>query len=128
MCTLGGVDCKDKLFEDRDSWFDHELKSHRALYCCPLCATNGASLAPKELREQILNTHAQFNDEQLQRLQDASRDAAPTFKAQDCPFCDDWANTLRSRNIPNRNEIASDWDYADVSVSSKRFKRHVATY
>lgn len=50
----------------------------------------------------------------------------PTFDAQDCPFCDDWADVLRARGNSSRKGKSPE-EYI-VKVSATQFKRHVATH
>lgn len=125
-CTVGDAGCKDELFGDRDSWFKHELKYHRARYNCVLC-THGLSLTLRDFQVHILQTHRSLSNQQRHMLEDASQETAPSFTAQDCPFCD-WADVLRSRKDIKGKGVALDQSYAGVLVSSRRFKRHVATH
>ncbi|KAF5696850.1 ankyrin repeat [Fusarium mundagurra] len=120
VCTMGGSECGDLLFGDRDSWFDHELKNHRATYTCPLC--DGARRTSKSNLRLHLATHGGFSDQQLRILEDASQDPAIHLRARDCPFCDEWAEKLGTKCIPSIPDIQ------DAVVSIARFKRHVATH
>ncbi|KAJ3537897.1 hypothetical protein NM208_g6131 [Fusarium decemcellulare] len=120
VCTLGGGECDDLLFGDRDSWFDHEVKNHRATYTCSLC--DGARRISKRDLRSHLTTHGTFTDQQFHILEDAARDTTISLQARDCPFCDEWADKLRTRSISSTRQ------YQDVVVSNVRFKRHVATH
>ena len=126
MCTVGEAGCENKLFGDRDSWFKHELTHHRTRYDCALC-THGP-LAPKDLQAHIQKTHGSFSGPQLQMLQEWSLETLHTFNAQDCPFCDDWADVLCSKSDPRGKGSGSDHSRADTLVSSRQFKRHVANH
>ncbi|KAB5545946.1 hypothetical protein GE09DRAFT_1224890 [Coniochaeta sp. 2T2.1] len=123
VCTIGQGECDDEFFGDRDSWFEHELKEHRAGYKCSLCQLG--PLASKDIRWHIQASHGPFPDDQLKMLQDDGREAVTKFQAQDCPFCDDWSHNLskRANNIRTNSEGTP-----DVVVSAGRFKRHVATH
>ncbi|RTE79761.1 hypothetical protein BHE90_005740 [Fusarium euwallaceae] len=120
VCTLGGGECDNLLFGDRDSWFDHEMKNHRATYSCSLC-DSARGVSKRSLRSHFA-THGTFTDQQLHILEDAARGTGINLRARDCPFCDEWAEKLGSRGA------TSTWDDQDVVVSNVRFKRHVATH
>lgn len=117
---MGSGKCDDLLFGDRDSWFDHEIKNHRATYSCSLCeSVRGVSKT--NLRSHFA-THGTFTDQQLHILEDAARDTGIRLRARDCPFCDEWADKLASRSVTSTR------DDQGVVVSNVRFKRHVATH
>jgi len=116
VCTVGGAACDSEFFSGRDSWFEHELKHHRARYCCVLCSLG--PLPSNELRKHVSETHGPFPADQLEMLLDAGREATIKFKARDCPFCDEWAATLQARANPEET----------VHITSSRFKRHVAAH
>lgn len=115
------ADCDAALFGDRTSWFDHEVKQHRARYKCALC-THGP-VSAKGIRGHLQEIHGPYPDDQLQMLQDGGRQAIAEFKARDCPFCDDWAETLQKRSNPNAENPGR-----EAFVSPDRFKRHVAAH
>ena len=122
VCTAGQEECDVEFFGDRDSWFEHELKEHRAGYKCSLCQLG--PLASKDIRRHIQVVHGPFPDDQLRMLQDAGREPVTMFRAQDCPFCDDW-----SHNLSKRGNTRSDSEGTPhVVVSASRFKRHVGTH
>ncbi|RSL51393.1 hypothetical protein CEP53_008442 [Fusarium sp. AF-6] len=120
VCTLGGGECDNLLFGDRDSWFEHEIKNHRATYSCSLC-DSARRVSKRNLRSHFA-THGTFTDQQLHILEDAARDTRINLRAHDCPFCDEWADKLGARSVTSTR------DDQDVVVSHVRFKRHVATH
>ncbi|EGO58565.1 hypothetical protein NEUTE1DRAFT_77947 [Neurospora tetrasperma FGSC 2508] len=126
ICTVGGTECDDKFFEDRTSWFDHELEQHRCNYMCVLCGVNDgkAKTTRSKLRQHILSTHGDFEADQLERLEDAGRETITSFKTNDCPFCDDWSKLMANRKPPGREAQLED----GFLVSMSRFKKHVAMH
>jgi hypothetical protein len=124
VCTLGGVECDAEFFEDRDSWFEHELQKHRSQYTCILCKCEVFSF--EDLQTHILRFHGSFSDTQLKMFQEAGRERLTEFKARDCPFCDEWAETLLKKLDPNGK--AAIRPIQDIVVNHNRFKRHVATH
>ncbi|KAK4085499.1 uncharacterized protein Triagg1_489 [Trichoderma aggressivum f. europaeum] len=42
-CTVGGAECDSLAFQDRNSWFQHELDCHKSQYECSLCDFFGTS-------------------------------------------------------------------------------------
>ncbi|KAM6529144.1 hypothetical protein FALCPG4_007292 [Fusarium falciforme] len=126
VCTIGGSECGDLLFGDRDSWFDHELEHHRAKYNCSLCCE--VRMTSRSNLWSHLVTHGTFGDQQLKALEDAGRVSTFSLTARDCPFCDEWADKLQRKRDEQFHYIASVRAFQDISVSISRFKRHVATH
>lgn len=126
VCTAGEAGCEDQIFGDRESWFAHELKHHRAKYKCALCADG--SFSPKDLRHHFQEIHRIPDEQQLRALQDMSQLNSSAFNARDCPFCDDWADALCSRKDPKGKGNESSQNHTGILVSSGRFRRHVATH
>ncbi|EHK41994.1 hypothetical protein TRIATDRAFT_175603, partial [Trichoderma atroviride IMI 206040] len=123
VCTLGGAECDAELFEDRDSWFEHELRKHRSQYFCILCRSAGFSYL--DLQAHILKTHGHFSDAQLTMLQEEGRENPTQFEAQDCPFCDEWAEQLLQKSKSGIRPLDS---MQRLLVNHYRFKRHVASH
>ncbi|KAK1774783.1 hypothetical protein QBC45DRAFT_423960 [Copromyces sp. CBS 386.78] len=137
LCTKGGKGCDEKLFEDRTSWFNHELEEHRSSYLCLLCVggegTGGTCtgkpdlMMPRgEFREHIRDFHGEFEKDQLDRFVETGRQPITAFNARDCPFCNEWSERLKKKNNM-RNPPNPEGD-VDVVVSVKRFRGHVAMH
>ncbi|EHK17604.1 uncharacterized protein TRIVIDRAFT_116979, partial [Trichoderma virens Gv29-8] len=122
-CTVGGAECESLAFQDRDSWFQHELDCHRSQYACSLC---NCELFPEraDLRSHILNFHGQFPEHQLQIMEDAGRKCPTSFTAQSCPFCDDWSPAHQEKGKSTSQDIGPQ----KISVRGSRFKRHVGAH
>ncbi|KAI7912207.1 hypothetical protein M0657_010561 [Pyricularia oryzae] len=120
-CT---ADCGE-IFGDRNAWFEHELRQHRSRYICSLCACPGL-LTEVDYKEHIRSSHGSFDEEQSQRLLDSNRQINSVFRAQDCPFCDEWASILSAKRDP-KGKGRQD-DKCDPTVSASRFRRHVGTH
>ncbi|KAI1807430.1 hypothetical protein F4811DRAFT_549807 [Daldinia bambusicola] len=125
VCTVGGAHCENELFDNRDAWFEHELRKHRSEYICPICTIklDGQASIESHLESGI---HGKFSADQVERLAEAGKQTPTHFRAQDCPFCDDWVDGLeqKSRTKNKRNAQPKD----TVLVSTSRFKRHIATH
>ncbi|OTA88374.1 hypothetical protein M434DRAFT_80404, partial [Hypoxylon sp. CO27-5] len=124
ICTIGGQGCANELFRDRNTWFDHELLAHRSKYICPLCSEDTGSKA--SLTSHVKSAHGNFATEQISMLAEAGRVVPNHFEAQDCPFCDEWAEVLRAKRHGEDKSLIQMDGYTLVSRS--RFKRHVATH
>lgn len=122
--TVGDAACDDEFFGSRDSWFEHELKHHRARYSCVLCSLGPIPAA--ELRKHVSETHGTFSADQLGMLLDAGQEAIANLKAGDCPFCDDWAAALEARAGSKDGPIVGPKQV--VHVKAGRFKKHVAAH
>ncbi|UKZ93563.1 uncharacterized protein TrAFT101_008474 [Trichoderma asperellum] len=123
VCTQGGVECDAEFFEDRDSWFEHELQKHRSRYSCILCKSAGFS--DPDLQDHILKVHGDFSDSQLRMLQEGGRKCPTQFEARDCPFCDEWAEELLQKSNSGSQPFKS---IQGILVNHERFKRHVASH
>ncbi|KAL7914923.1 hypothetical protein GGI35DRAFT_163767 [Trichoderma velutinum] len=123
VCTLGGAECDSELFEDRDAWFEHELRKHRCEYRCTLCSSGTFSF--ESLAAHIQNTHGLFSDRQLNMLREGGRQNSIQFKAKDCPFCDELTKAPSS----STNRIGDAFNATqDVFVTHIQFKKHVAMH
>ncbi|KAG5659184.1 hypothetical protein KAF25_000386 [Fusarium avenaceum] len=120
VCTLGDSKCDNLFFQDRESWFDHEMKTHRAAYSCSLCDQVKA-VSKTDLQTHLV-VHGSFDGHQIEALAEGGLDIANKIPASDCPFCQGWAEQLQSRSL-GRN-----LDERSPLVSLSRFRRHVATH
>ncbi|KAL8365101.1 hypothetical protein RB595_004089 [Gaeumannomyces hyphopodioides] len=112
VCTLGGPECEDMMFPDRNSWFQHELAEHLSTFACALCSAKGFDSIAK-FRNHVL-THGQLAEEQVNDLLAAGRGVQHEFNASQCPFCDEWEVTRTQRG--------------STSATGSQLKRHVATH
>lgn len=128
VCTVGGAECDDKFFDDRTSWFNHELEKHRCTYVCILCGPNDGETKTwrnqDQLAQHILHVHGEFESDQLERFGDVGRDTSATLRAKDCPFCDDWSELIAKKLPPGTNTQPE----GGFVVSTNRFKKHVAMH
>ncbi|KAI0845027.1 hypothetical protein F5Y00DRAFT_273405 [Daldinia vernicosa] len=124
VCTVGKSGCEDELFNNRDTWFEHELKNHRSNYICPVCRTEEDG--QDSLTSHLESVHSSFSAQQISRLTEAGRQTPTRFRAQDCPFCNEWAEGLKEKGRrKNRSDVQID---DSALVSMHRFKRHIATH
>ncbi|KAI1774169.1 hypothetical protein F4818DRAFT_419127 [Hypoxylon cercidicola] len=118
------MECNSLLFGDRNTWFKHELQNHRSHYNCNFCDRTGFQ-SKASIVEHLSYSHNSSSQDQLSILADASYMAPSHLMAQDCPFCDDWAAILEQRTNPKGKRVGV---AQNVSVSTMKFKRHVATH
>ncbi|OIW28721.1 hypothetical protein CONLIGDRAFT_564100, partial [Coniochaeta ligniaria NRRL 30616] len=126
VCTLGGAECDMRFFGDSRAWFEHEMQCHRKKWTCILCQTG-----PFDSQQQM-EIHARGNhgnvlthQSQLQGIVDASQRSTDTIPAQDCPFCDEWADSLKAVTPIPEDMAAS---VVVVTVDATQFRRHVASH
>ncbi|KAI9150655.1 hypothetical protein HJFPF1_10430 [Paramyrothecium foliicola] len=119
VCTYPSIRCQEKIFETRDSWFEHELQ-HRSLSHCILCNTPDISSSHLE------SEHPFLSPEQRELVEDASVSVAiPThLKASDCPFCEEWTDESRSKEGPDNGKSPVKNHFVPIL----NFKRHVARH
>lgn len=118
VCTFSDQKCQNELFDDRDMWFEHELHYHRSQYNCNLCG-EGVFTSKSVFELHIELSHGSFAPDQMSMLVDTGRQVPSSINARDCPFCDEWAETIQ---FGRNGELKS------TAVSPTRFKRHVATH
>ncbi|KAI0886876.1 uncharacterized protein GGS22DRAFT_158908 [Annulohypoxylon maeteangense] len=124
VCTIGGPECEDELFANRNAWFQHELKVHRSRYVCGLCGIDSGTKAT--MIYHIECAHRTLTAEQIPVLAEAGRVVPTQLDARDCPFCDEWAREIISRRLENSQSQTH--TNGQTVVSRSRFKRHVATH
>ncbi|KAK4212994.1 hypothetical protein QBC37DRAFT_464736, partial [Rhypophila decipiens] len=130
VCTAGGSSqCNGEYFGDRNTWFEHELHHHRSTYACTLCSAHEPVSHDVFLHHMTVH-HPQVSGHQLRAVGDVSRQPPTHFDANDCPFCDDWADQIRQRADPKGERPATVSFPPDdpTLVSATRFKRHVALH
>lgn len=81
-----------------------------------------------DFQNHVLSDHANFPSGQLSILLEQGRLVPSQLKAQDCPFCDDWARSLYSRRNLQGGETEPEPTFPDVLVAISKFKKHVATH
>ncbi|KAI1087069.1 hypothetical protein F5B19DRAFT_476899 [Rostrohypoxylon terebratum] len=130
MCTLGEPDCGNPIFGSREAWFNHEVQFHRTKYLCRLCNENSGS--KDDVEAHISKAHHEYSlsPKQISTLADAGRVIPAQLEAEECPFCDNWAEELNT-NFASEDR-ASDGSYIQKDsrtlVSSECFQNHVATH
>ncbi|KAI6372429.1 hypothetical protein MCOR25_003750 [Pyricularia grisea] len=123
-CTAG-QECKDLLFSDRNTWFEHELHYHRSSHMCLICS--GVSLPTYEdLEKHFLQNHPDLSRDQILGFIEQGRQPLKYHNARDCPFCDDWAEHILIKQDPKGKDIQG--HEGEVRVSGSRFRRHVAAH
>ncbi|KAH0497863.1 hypothetical protein TgHK011_005145 [Trichoderma gracile] len=113
-----------QCFQSERAWRIHAFSDLKAShYKCTLCRQGDFSF--KSLQSHIATIHGSFSGSQLETLRDAGRETPTSFKAKDCPFCDEWAENLMSKmSLKGRASEPT----PEILVNPSRFKRHVATH
>lgn len=114
------------MFGDRDAWFNHELEHHHSVYICKLCGCQCVTTAL--LEQHILLQHGSYAIEEISSVVEHGRIVPSQLRAQDCPFCDDWASVLSHRRHQADSRTLPQEHQAELLVSQTQFKRHVATH
>ncbi|TKA60163.1 hypothetical protein B0A55_11454 [Friedmanniomyces simplex] len=125
VCTF--KDCKEGLFEDRQTWFEHELSRHRRHWICLSCPAKAFDSATA-FREHLQRLHNHPQDgltELVDPVLEASSRSSDRISVSDCPFCDTWEQRI-SQNTSviqkSRPEMGS------PTVDARYFRRHVAEH
>jgi hypothetical protein len=126
VCTFSGVDCDSQLFGDSRAWFEHEMQCHRRKWVCILCQ-QGPFNTSKRMEGHVKINHGDVlvRKEQLRMIVDASQRAVDALLAQDCPFCDEWAESLKVETPAPDGVDATE---IVVTVDPTQFRRHVSLH
>jgi hypothetical protein len=121
VCTVGGVECDNCFFGDSRVWFDHEMQHHRRTWVCVLCQEGPF----KSLDKMGLHAASKHRDvlaqpSQIRVLVDASQRSLDAIPARDCPFCDEWAESLEA------NTPAPEGRKVVITVDPTLFRRHLS--
>jgi hypothetical protein len=109
--------CPSPLFASRHAWFEHELAAHRKEWACGIC--NARAKSASAFVEHARSIHQRtFPEKILPKILQQNERAQTRYKADDCPFCDDWVVNHGDR------DIAED----DLYVTVKQFRQHVGRH
>ncbi|KAI1292939.1 hypothetical protein F5Y03DRAFT_15812 [Xylaria venustula] len=126
VCSLGEGTCDSELFGDSRAWFEHELQCHRKQWVCMLCSRGPFSTAAS-FKSHLQGRHSDVlaNESQIEIFMNASQRAVDTIPAEECPFCDEWAVSLKNdMPVPPSASLSE----VLVTVQPVQFRRHVASH
>ncbi|KAK7918485.1 hypothetical protein PG985_010359 [Apiospora marii] len=125
VCTGQGT-CDSMFFGDSQSWLDHELKCHRQQWACILCQQSPFA-SKKGYEDHLTRKHGELivGDDQLTAFASAGLRAVDAIPARDCPFCNEWADSMQS-SLP----ISDSTSPGDIiaTVDPKQYRRHVSQH
>lgn len=126
VCTLGEEECDSAMFGDNRTWFDHELQNHRKQWVCVVCS-KGPFRTPADFKSHMKNMHPDVlvDHRQLEVFMVAGQRAVDAIAADECPFCDEWGETLKN-NTPVPESTGS--PEVVITVELAQFRRHVASH
>lgn len=90
-CTF--QDCSYGLFQDRDSWFQHELEHHRRQWICHICS-NMAFTFRDAIEAHLLTAHPELPNVALGAIINSSSHPMSEIEASACPLCNEWERSL----------------------------------
>ena len=124
VCT--SQDCDAGLFEDKESWFQHEMEKHRRHWLCQTCTAKPFHTS-QDLRLHMEERHRDRRNEPsfLPSMLAASSRPLAEIPASNCPFCDNWDAELRLEAAEKGSDIPA--NHAVLQQSSV-FKRHVGEH
>ncbi|KAK1812896.1 hypothetical protein LTR12_012703 [Friedmanniomyces endolithicus] len=129
VCTF--KDCKEGLFEDRQTWFEHELSQHRRHWVCLSCPGKTFDSATA-FRQHLQVVHLQRAHQHpadgitpnVDLLLEASSRPSDRISTSACPFCDTWEIRIRqSTSAIQRTQTGE-----SPTVDARYFRRHVAEH
>ncbi|KAK4452751.1 hypothetical protein QBC34DRAFT_29307 [Podospora aff. communis PSN243] len=121
VCTLGGAECENCFFGDSRAWFDHEMQHHRRTWVCVLCQ-EGPFKSLDKMESHAVSKHSDIlvQQSQISVLVDAGQRSLDAIPARDCPFCDEWAESLEA------NTPAPEGRKVVITVDPTLFRRHLS--
>jgi hypothetical protein len=125
VCTLGKGECDNRLFRDKQSWFEHELQCHRKQWVCILC-DQSTFTTPGQLDAHLEAQHPEIpiRGNQVSVFQNACERAVSTITASECPFCDELEAPRRILNLRSKSKDPSN----NLVVKPDLFRDHVASH
>ncbi|RPA83855.1 hypothetical protein BJ508DRAFT_413188 [Ascobolus immersus RN42] len=91
ICTFSS--CGLDMFHSQYAWFDHELLNHRSQWGCRKCL--GHFYSADQFQSHILvcqlGGDSSISKSLLSRITEQAKRPVDKIRADDCPFCDDWA-------------------------------------
>lgn len=121
VCTF--EQCDLRMFADRESWFRHEVDTHRIEWFCSFCS-HSIYNSRADLESHMQAKHGdRFRDDQLSALLDASKRASDGIAANSCPFCFKYGEKQKSMNA----HLNTDELFIDVK-DFRHFYRHVGKH
>ncbi|KAI0965397.1 hypothetical protein F4678DRAFT_335366 [Xylaria arbuscula] len=126
VCSLNEGTCDSELFGDSRTWFDHELQCHRKQWVCMLCSS-GPFRTAASFKSHLQSQHSDVlaNEIQIEIFMNASQRAVDVIPAEECPFCDEWAVSLKDdMSVPP----STSYSELLITVQPVQFRRHVASH
>lgn len=117
ICTF--EECGLLMFDDKRSWFEHEMDNHRRYRLCALCNSAAPNIqTSQDLLHHFKTQHGIHDQEHMRLLSEVSSRPMEMIPARDCKLCD-WDAKLRSRNehVPS---------HLDITVSPRVFMHHLS--
>ncbi|PSN68574.1 hypothetical protein BS50DRAFT_619415 [Corynespora cassiicola Philippines] len=125
VCSCGRGECDLEIFQDRRTWFQHELEKHRYHWICSLCNRppfDNLSV----FQTHVQNMHAAIPQNNLADFAELCKKPIQFIPAADCPFCDSYVHNIRVLEMISGNESLS--DFGTILVPARNFSRHVASH
>jgi hypothetical protein len=127
VCSSGKVECDLELFADRNSWFTHELQSHRHQWVCFFCK-KGPFGSLSQFKTHLRAKHPEVPKEQDSEMTKLCQQPSELISAEACPFCDDFAKKLRASQLTDRAMPQSTEKPESILVPARLFRRHVGSH
>ncbi|RYP70251.1 hypothetical protein DL771_005554 [Monosporascus sp. 5C6A] len=127
VCTLGKGECDFELFGDSKAWFDHELQCHRRQWACIVCR-KGPFRDQERFHSHVRQIHPDLEMNQWSVLLHAGQRPLDAIPAGDCPFCDEWEQSLKAvaKNQDTADSSLTESAERIIMVDPPEFRRHVA--
>lgn len=125
-CTLGKHECDFEYFGDSKSWFKHEMTHHRCEWMCIVC-DEGPFMTRKGFIAHVESYHTEMKPDQISTIANAGQHPLKAIPARDCPFCDEWVDTLKAtiQEQTQLHDCAKDGLEEVLVVEPQTFRRHV---
>lgn len=124
VCTF--EECEVALFPNQSTWWAHERKMHRREWSCTFCPRKGKVFdSPTDFESHLRVHHAMALgdnfDTQLPQILEMSQQSLGHKIRPECPFCEDWEQTVREQN-PQFSQTEAFY------IMPEQFKRHLGAH
>jgi hypothetical protein len=118
------------MFRSRNEWFGHELQNHRREWVCQYCEHAPFPTAAIFSKHISASHPAVLANTQIEAILLQSEEAVDTISAFACPLCDEWEESIKTRQEKQEDKIRmlNDGEMVEAYGTRKQFRRHLGRH
>jgi hypothetical protein len=118
------------MFRSRNEWFGHELQNHRREWVCQYCQ-HAPLPASAEFSKHVSSLHPDvLARTQIEAILLQSEEPVDTISAFACPLCDEWEESIKTRQEKQEDKIRmlNHREMVEPYGTRKQFRRHLGRH